>query len=128
MQDDESTQRATLAKRGPSPRVAATTSGGYAEEQHSSRVLSQPIFVRHHVGTYTFCVFCFLFAKHQLSLGQLTLQEHSKQNVHLMASMDVVDLMERGSLSVQHILRDQASALVKSNRLKLHSQNNCVLW
>ena len=84
-----------------------------------------------------FCVFCFVFAKHQLSLGQLvtsamtnftraklTLQEHSKQNAHLMASMDVVDFkdrMKRGGLSVQQLLRDQASALVQSNRLKLLS-------
>ena len=84
-----------------------------------------------------FCVFCFLFAKHQSSLGQLvtsamtnftraklSLQEHSKQNVNLMASMDVVDFkdrMERGSLSVHQYLRDHASALVRSNRLKLLS-------
>ena len=48
----------------------------------------------------------FVFAKHQLSLGQLvtsamtnftraklTLHEHSKQNAHLMASMDVVKIV-----------------------------------
>ena len=52
--------------------------------------------------------FRFIFAKHQFSLGQLvtsamtnftrgklTLQEHSKQNVHLMASMNVVDFKDR---------------------------------
>ena len=56
--------------------------------------------------------------------AKLSLQEHSKQNVHLMASMDVVDFkdrMERGSLSVHQLLRDHTSALVQSNRLKLLS-------
>ena len=48
-------QRATSPEPGPShPIVPATTSGSHADEQHCrSRVLSQPIFVRHDVGTYT---------------------------------------------------------------------------
>ena len=44
--------------------------------------------------------------------------------MHLMAHMDAVDFrdcMERGSLSVQQLLRDQALASVQGNRLKLLS-------
>ena len=47
-------QRATPPEPGPSPQVPATSSSAsHAEEQHSSsRVFSQPIFVRHDVGIY----------------------------------------------------------------------------
>ena len=80
-----------------------------------------------------FCVNCVLFAK-RLSLGQLvttamtsftrakvTLQEHSKQSSHKMASMDAVDFMshmEQGKLSVHQLMQSEASALVQSNRQK----------
>ena len=76
-----------------------------------------------------YCVFCFIFAKHRISLGQLvtspmtnftraklTLLEHSKQNVHIMSSMNC---MEGRNLSVQQLLHDQASSLVKRNRCKI---------
>ena len=75
-----------------------------------------------------FCTNCVLFAKCHLSLGQLvtsamvnftrakvTLQEHSKQSSHKMASMDAVDFMsrmEKGNLSVYQLMQCEASAKV----------------
>ena len=91
-----------------------------------------------------FCVFCFLFAKPHFPLGQLvtspmvnftraklTLQEHSRQTSHVMASMDAIDFknhMERGAPSVQQLLQNQASALVKSNRLKILSLLKTIIF
>ena len=51
--------------------------------------------------------------------AKLTLLEHSKQNVHIMSSMDVMEFKEGRNLSVQQLLHDQASSLVKRNRCKI---------
>ena len=82
-----------------------------------------------------FCVFCFLFAKHHLPLGQLvtsamtnftrakvTLLEHSKQNIHIGATMDAMEFksrMEGRAPTVQQLLLDERSSLVKRNRSKI---------
>ena len=54
--------------------------------------------------------------------AKLTLLEHSKQNVHKMSSMDVMEFkncMEGRNLSVQQLLHDQTSSLVKRNLCKI---------
>ena len=84
-----------------------------------------------------FCVHCVFFSRCSVSLGQLvtcpmsnftrakvTLQEHSKQSSHKMASMDAIDFinrMEKGNLSVHQLMQEQASTLVQTNRIKLKS-------
>ena len=91
-----------------------------------------------------FCIHCVLFAKHRLSLGQLvttamtkftrakvTLQEHSKQTSHKMASMDSVDFMgrmEKGNLSVYQLMQNEATALVQSNRQKIKSILKAIVF
>ena len=79
------------------------------------------------------CIVCFLLG----ALGQLvacpisnftcatvTLQEHSKQSSHKVASMDAIEFTNRkesGRLSVYQSLQKQASTLVHRNRFKLKS-------
>ena len=91
-----------------------------------------------------FCTSCVLSAKRHLSLGHLvtsaminftrakvTLQEHSKQSSHKMASMDAVDFMsrmEKGNLSVCQLMQSDASALVQSNRQKIKSILKAIVF
>ena len=91
-----------------------------------------------------FCVHCVLFARCSMPLGQLvtcpmsnftratvTLQEHSKQSSHKVASMDAIEFINRvesGRLSVYQSLQEQASTLVQSNRLKLKSILKTIIF
>ena len=91
-----------------------------------------------------FCVHCVLFAKRHLSLGQLvtiamtnftrakvTLQEHSKQSSHKMASMDAIDFMsrmEKEHLSVYQLVQNETSALVQNNRQKIKSILKAIVF
>ena len=84
-----------------------------------------------------YCVYCFLFAKRHMNLGQLvtspmtnftrakvTLQEHEKQVSHKMASEDTVAFIsrvERGGPSIGQLLQKEASASILKNRCKLKS-------
>lgn len=91
-----------------------------------------------------FCVNCFLFAKNRSSLGQLvtspmtnftrakkTLQEHDNQSCHRIASLDLVEFMnrmEKGALNVYQYMQNEASVLVKKNRLKLMSILKAIVF
>ena len=81
-----------------------------------------------------FCVNCALFARHSLPLGQLvstpmtnftrakaTLQEHSNQSTHKVASLAVVDFinyMEKGVPSIEQQIESQTCANVRKTEPK----------
>ena len=63
--------------------------------------------------------------------AKVTLQEHSNQLCHKIASLDVtefVNRMEKGALSVQQYMQSEASTLVKANRLKLMSILKAIVF
>ena len=63
--------------------------------------------------------------------AKVTLEEHNKQSCHKIASLDVIEFvtrMEKGSLNVYQYMQNEASELVKQNRLKLLSILKTVVF